>query len=346
MSKHIKTGLLLILKMKIRFFFIFFSLLNILSLKLNNNFFFNLQKYFQLEQKQHDKNQIFQQQNLLIRQLIVLSFDSSSSSSPSSSFSPPSPTSLTSHSSYTSSYSFMYQKEQFSDKCSLPFSLEKQLNLRNINQPWTFEIKKSKNQKNNQRNNKNSENNKEKKELFNILQNDENEKKISKIFISSLDFRAPENYIFVPQWIMKALNLSNFDLIDLRYLPLKSISSITLQLQEEDEEEEEEEKDERGVEEEKEVIKSNNKWSNLLKSYQEEDLQGLLERELSYYSTITKKTSIPLFIKNKIYYIYIKDCSDINEVNVEAGRIQDRDINVQIDRSNNNKREKSSHEKK
>ena len=40
-------------------------------------------------------------------------------------------------------------------------------------------------------------------------------------FPSNFDFRAPENYIFVPDWMMKALQLRPRDVVSLKYVKLE-----------------------------------------------------------------------------------------------------------------------------
>ncbi|ETW55109.1 hypothetical protein PFUGPA_02931 [Plasmodium falciparum Palo Alto/Uganda] len=52
---------------------------------------------------------------------------------------------------------------------------------------------------------------------------------LNRVFINVLDFKAKKNFIFLPTWVMKSLNLNCFDVIRLRFVKLETASSVVLQ---------------------------------------------------------------------------------------------------------------------
>ena len=112
--------------------------------------------------------------------------------------------------------SAMHGKVQYGDKCSLPSSLGKIIFEKPFEVPWLFEIipiRKNKQSSSNiditLDNNINNDINDESKSPVPPRKPNQN-KILEKAYISPLDFRSPENYIFLPQWLMKCLNLRNF----------------------------------------------------------------------------------------------------------------------------------------
>jgi hypothetical protein len=188
----------------------------------------------------------------------------------------------------------MHGKIQFGDKCSLPSSLAGFLYSNRIEVPWIFEIKPSL-----------SLSSQSKADSIRI-----DPKSIvapsKNVYVSPLDFRAPENYIFVPEWLMNFLNISTFDLVEISFLRLKLADLVILQ-------------------------PCTLNWDNLLEKHG--DPKVLLERELNKYSSLTAGSTIRINIEGEDYGFYIKQTRAENGVSVKAVRIQDADVRTEIDRT-------------
>lgn len=188
----------------------------------------------------------------------------------------------------------MLGKEQFSDKCSLPRSVGSLLFEKMFESPWTFEITKI--------------------GTGSILPSNlsaTHATDVNKVYASALDFRAPENYVFVPPWIMTSLGLSNWDIVNLRFLKLHPVSMVTLQPLTLD-------------------------WDKVTQE-EGDALQGVLESEINKYSTLTAGTTIPINIKGRILPIFVNETLSQGLggglVAVSGVRIQDTDVRTNIDRS-------------
>lgn len=102
----------------------------------------------------------------------------------------------------------MHGKVQYGDKCSLPASLGKIIFEKPYEVPWLFEVKP----------------------VSRILHNNQafdasslrTGAVVQKAFISPLDFRSPENYIFLPKWLMDALVSENIMYCSCRYYRLST----------------------------------------------------------------------------------------------------------------------------
>jgi hypothetical protein len=265
------------------------------------------------EQSLDDLNNQLLSSNFLQRRLIALSYPPIQSSS----------SSMISNSRYLpSKYHSLYSKEQFCDKCALPQSLSQELSIRSINGPWLWEIKKHSLMDQ-------SQNSKLRKIQQQIQKNQLSKNPPShsspsssveghpkgfspfakKIYGSTLDYRAPENYIFLPQWMMRSLNATNYDLLDIKFLSqLPSVSSVILQ-------------------------PWSPKWKQLHQFYDSNDLNSILEKELERYSTLTCQTTIPLSINDEIFEFHVKECRDANGINRNGVMIQDQDMITVIDES-------------
>ncbi|KNG77667.1 apicoplast Ufd1, partial [Plasmodium falciparum IGH-CR14] len=128
---------------------------------------------------------------------------------------------------------FCHNNIQYSDKASLPifiydiyiiffhFVLSSQLLNKHIEVPWNFVIEKV--------NVKTSENYKNVC-MPNIthFNNYKNINNLNRVFINVLDFKAKKNFIFLPTWVMKSLNLNCFDVIRLRFVKLETASSVKI----------------------------------------------------------------------------------------------------------------------
>jgi len=54
-------------------------------------------------------------------------------------------------------------------------------------------------------------------------------RRLPKAYISPLDFRSPENYIFLPRWLMATLGVKVNDLVDVSFIRIKLASLVVLQ---------------------------------------------------------------------------------------------------------------------
>ena len=54
-------------------------------------------------------------------------------------------------------------------------------------------------------------------------------KVLDKAYISPLDFRSPENYIFIPKWLMKTLGLKPNDLVDISFVRINLAGLVVFQ---------------------------------------------------------------------------------------------------------------------
>ena len=130
--------------------------------------------------------------------------------------------------------------------------------------------------------------------------------KLNKVFISPLDFRSPENYIFLPKWMMNDLNLKTNDLVDVSLVRIKLAALVSFQPLTLD-------------------------WDDLME--QHPDPKVLLEHEINKYSSLTAGSTIYINIKNKEYPLYVKETQAVGGVKVQGVRVQDSDIRTDIDRS-------------
>jgi hypothetical protein len=229
------------------------------------------------EQNVEDINTVYKFNNYLDRKLIVLPIETKSSSL---------------------KHGLMLGKEQFSDKCSLPRSVGALLYEKMFESPWTFEISKIS----------------DGKSLSSVSSNFDATNTVAdvnKVYASALDFRAPENYVFVPPWMMTALGLQNWDIVSLRFLKLHPVSMVTLQPLTLD-------------------------WDKLTEE-EGDAIQGVLEGEINKYSTLTAGTTITINVKGRKLQLFVKETLSEGlggaPVAVSGVRIQDADVRTNIDRS-------------
>lgn len=220
------------------------------------------------EQNFEDVNVLYRHHNYLVRQLLVMPL-----------------TELCNPSEHNS----MHGKVNHGDKCCFPPSIGKTLYEKPFDVPWIFEMKSV-----------NSSLKRESITLHDVAVN------ISKLYVSPLDFRAPENYIFIPQWMMETLNLKPNDSVFVSYIVMKLARIVTLQ-----------------------PLSLN--WDTLISS--SSDIQSILEHEVNKYSALASNTVISINYRGLEYSFYVKDTKTDNDVSVDAVRIQDSDVKVDIDRS-------------
>ena len=190
----------------------------------------------------------------------------------------------------------MFGKVQYGDKCSLPGSLGKLIFEKPYEVPWLFEIipvKSTKTQINT------PESLKDKVSLV-------NETTLKKAFLSPLDFRSPENYIFLPRWLMDSLGLESFDLVDISFVRIKLAGLVILQPQ-------------------------TLAWDEMMKL--KGDLKSVLEHEINKYSSLTSGATILIEVDGVELPLLVKETRAEGGVSVRGVRIQDSDVKVDIDRS-------------
>ncbi|SOV22532.1 ubiquitin fusion degradation protein 1 [Plasmodium sp. DRC-Itaito] len=183
---------------------------------------------------------------------------------------------------------FCHNNIQYSDKASLPIFIYDILLNKHIEVPWNFVIEKV--------NVKSSENYKNvcmpNITLFNNYKNINN---LSRVFINVLDFKAKKNFIFLPTWVMKTLDLNCFDVIRLRFVKLETASSVVLQ-------------------------------PHQKKFFDLENPKKILEEKLRYYSCLTRNSTISIKHDNIVYYFDVIRIDSEKKKNTEVASIQDADV--------------------
>mmetsp|Transcript_21871 Transcript_21871/g.36595 ORF Transcript_21871/g.36595 Transcript_21871/m.36595 type:complete len:314 (-) Transcript_21871:117-1058(-) len=209
----------------------------------------------------------------------------------------------------------MHDKVQYGDKCSLPTSIGRLIFEKRYEVPWLFEIKPVSTKERSQFlashsiavDNENSQ--------TAILVNDNGEpiqskapvkKILDKAYISPLDFRSPENYIFLPKWLMQDLGLKPNEAVDVSFVRIKLASLVVFQPMTLD-------------------------WDDLMETVA--DPKVLLEHEINKYSSLTAGSTIVIEIKGVEYPMYVKETLAEGGVAVKGVRVQDSDIRTDIDRS-------------
>lgn len=206
----------------------------------------------------------------------------------------------------------MFGKIQYGDKCSLPSSLGKQIFEQRYEVPWLFEMKPIRSIESNF-----APHRLKLKSSIRMDRTEAAEKFDSALrrtkprlevgYISPLDFRAPENYIFLPKWIMNDMDLKPFDLVDISMVKMKLASLVKLQ-------------------------PLSLGWDTLVKNGKRNP-QSLLEHELNKYSSLTAGTTIGISVDGEEYKFFVKDTIAEGGISVHAVRVQDSDIRADIDRS-------------
>jgi len=244
---------------------------NILSHALNNAMRQTLK-----EQEIEDANSVHKIDNHLVRRLIVMPLTDA--------FNPNQATG-------------MHGKVQYGDKCSLPASLGRLIFEKPYEVPWLFEIKPIRQSNEKVSNVQETKPSSSLNITYDIL---------SKAYISPLDFRSPENYIFLPSWLMRNLNLTTNDIVEISFIRIKLASLVTLQPLTLD-------------------------WDSLILNG--EDPKNILEHEVNKYSSLTAGSTIAIEHKGIEYKFYIKETIAEGGVAVKGVRVQDSDVKVDIDRS-------------
>lgn len=188
----------------------------------------------------------------------------------------------------------MHNKLQYGDKCSLPTSIGRLIFERTLEVPWLFELKKV----------SYGDSEGQKKQSHAI--SDIGKPRLDKLYCSPLDFRAPENYIFLPKWMMDALDIKPNDVVDVSFVRIKLANLVIFQ-------------------------PLTLEWDDLMSG--DVDPKVLLEHEINKYSSLTAGTKIMIEYKGVEYPLFVRNTVAEGGVNVAGVRIQDSDVNTDIDRS-------------
>ncbi|SCQ16153.1 ubiquitin fusion degradation protein 1, putative [Plasmodium ovale] len=200
---------------------------------------------------------------------------------------------------------FCHGNIQYSDKASLPIFIYDILLNTHIEVPWNFVIEKVDikmgpiYQKMNM-------------PEVNKFCEYENVNALDRVFINVLDFKAKKNFIFLPTWVMKSLQLKCFDVVRLKFVKLDTASSVVLQPHH---------KKFFNLSEPK-VIEQRGKES----SSAEQWAIKILEEKLRYYSCITKNSTIRIRHNNVDYHFDVVRIDSEKKKNVEVASIQDTDV--------------------
>lgn len=215
----------------------------------------------------------------------------------------------------------MHGKIQYGDKCSLPTSIGRLIFEKRYEVPWIFELKPVRSVESDfapkrlqpiaSTTTPTSTESDSNVELGNENVNPITDEyfrsgKLNKAYISPLDFRSPENYIFLPKWMMRDLNLKTNDLVDVSLVRIKLASLVVFQPLSLD-------------------------WDKLMEEHK--DPKALLEHEINKYASLTTGSTIYINIKGKEYPLYVKETQAEGGVKVQGVRVQDSDIRTDIDRS-------------
>ncbi len=187
----------------------------------------------------------------------------------------------------------MYGKIQHGDKCSLPGTIGRLIFEKPYEVPWLFEMKPVRSIDYRPIDN------------GNVPAFPRRGKLLEKAYISPLDFRSPENYIFLPKWLMKALDLHPNDEVDISFVRIKLATLVVLQ-------------------------PLNLEWDELIE--QGHNAKTVLEHEVNKYSSLTSGSVISIEFQKVIYYFFVKEVRAEGNIAVKGVRIQDSDVKVDIDR--------------
>ena len=257
---------------------IFMLLCNVSNGGIFSNAIFKAVKRSLVEMEIEDNNAVHKIGNHLVRRLIVMpltdEFDPCQASE-------------------------MHGKIQYGDKCSLPASLGRIIFEKAYEVPWLFEVTPVRAAGYEALPTLTAEIESVTKVPF-----DPYSRKVSKAYISPLDFRSPESYIFFPKWLMHSLGLKSHDQVDISFVRIKLASLVILQ-------------------------PLSPEWDTLIEG--NHDPKAILEGEINKYSSLTADCVISIKFQNGIYPFYVKEVQS-GGVATKAVRIQDSDVKVDINR--------------
>lgn len=194
----------------------------------------------------------------------------------------------------------MHGKVQYGDKCSLPGTIGRLIFEKPYEVPWLFEIIPV----------NMSESKILSKDVVStsslIEKPSVGVKLLKKAYLSPLDFRSPENYIFLPRWLMVTLGLRANDLVDVSFVRIKLASLVVLQ-------------------------PLTLEWDAMIEKGNR-DPQTVLEHEVNKYSSLTAGSTIYIEVDGLELPLLVKETFAEGGVSVKGVRVQDSDIKVDIDR--------------
>ena len=250
------------------------------------------------EQEVEDVNAVHRIDNHLVRRLIVMPLTEE--------FNP-------------NQASEMHNKIEYGDKCSLPASLGTLIFGKPYEVPWLFEMQPVGRAKtigdvlNNEKVMNEGHHSDSEKEEEDDSESDEGEERspapvkvLDKAYISPLDFRSPENYIFIPKWLMKTLGLKPRDLVDISFVRINLAGLVVFQ-------------------------PCSLEWDELMES-SDQDPKTILEHEINKYSSLTAGSTIYIEYRGTTYPLYVSETRSELGVPVRGVRVQDSDVQVDIDR--------------
>lgn len=189
----------------------------------------------------------------------------------------------------------MFGKVQYGDKCSLPGTIGRLIFEKPYEVPWLFEIIPV-----------NPLRQSEGKSIGEMLTSHPEKKILDKAYISALDFRSPENYIFLPNWLMISLGIKTNDLVDISFVRIKLASLVVLEPLTLD-------------------------WDAMIQKGNRNP-QTILEQEVNKYSSLTAGSTIYIEVDGIELPLLVKETFAEGGVSVRGVRVQDSDVKVDIDR--------------
>ncbi|CBZ51673.1 YGR048Wp-like protein, related [Neospora caninum Liverpool] len=126
-----------------------------------------------------------------------------------------------------------------------------------------------------------------------------------RVSVSVLDFAAPKNFIFLPLWAMKTLNLRPFSIVACKWERLPLAAHVTLQ-------------------------PASAAFLRAVKATNQ-DIQKVLEEEIRHYSSLTANTVIPVKIQGETFWLRVRDIQAegsgaANSERAEHVCVQDSDV--------------------
>lgn len=169
---------------------------------------------------------------------------------------------------------------QTADKMSLPKEFASLIRITQEDAPWLFVVStKTKN-----------------------LGEYSHQKDLPKSVIGgALDFRAPSNYVFLPGWMIRFLQIRPLTIVDVALRKNSPIASAVT------------------------FFPHSKEFLRL------ENHKALLEKELRYYSALTKGSIIPVDFNGRRYYFGVVDLRNSNQrEKVDMAQIQDCDLEAEF----------------
>lgn len=193
---------------------------------------------------------------------------------------------------------FSHGRLQHGDKIALPPSLGYQLLGMRLQPPWQFEIKRWSPADGGveQREGEAEAAEEAREEDTDIVQ--PKRARLDRVFGSPLAFSAAENFIFVPNWMMEALDMQPFDVAEVRCVKLKMASSVSLQ-------------------------PHSSRFATI------PNQQAVLENELRHYSALTAGTTISFVHNGELYKFDVVETKS-GRATVAAVCVQDSDVATNI----------------